>query len=351
VVVKIGYEYSSGSLQINDKPNLNFGEVSLSTQNYFQSLSPTSLEKFIKCPYSYLTNKLGVKQRNIIEDKKLMLQGMWIHKVIECFFVGINENGLELGALDNNSEIALSDYLERIDVIADCLFDSEKIDFPSFYQVKFDAFPKLISWIFDLNQVSKADVIVSAEFDIAKLGVLFPNDHNLEIKLIGKLDGLFDLDEINLFIDYKTSNAPSAKDVLKGLAPQLLVYAYVLTKDLHQQNKRLDKTLENSVLAYWKVLGSELDISAVGIDVKSLETSIGKSGSKKPLVSDAFSNVLKLTNSRLDEVASTKMFKVDPGSHCDYCDFSNICRKNDPLYKDRFEENSSLKVLVDELGV
>ena len=341
-----GYSYNVGELStLPVATEEDEGKFHFAIKDYFGKLSPTSIEKFIKCPYMYLLSKLGLRERSVLEEQILLLQGLWIHEVIEVFLVGsIKVAGAE-DPIDKSADSSLDDWLVRMNTVCEQMFDSNKIDYPSYYQVKFDALPKLVEWLYLLKENASREIDIKSEYSVSKLGVSYPNQKGIDISLNGTLDGLFVLDNLSLFLDFKTSRAPSSKDLMKGIAPQLLLYAYVLTEskssDVHP--------LSECVLAYWKVLGSELDISALGKNTKGLKESVGKNAVRKPSIEEALSNTIKVTDKRFDEIFESKRFKADPGDHCQYCSYKGICRKNDPLEKDRIENSASLQAIIDSL--
>ena len=186
------------------------------------------------------------------------MQGNWIHLVIEKFFQGIgSEEITPLAELDEPSE----DYLvERITQIAELLFDKEKIDYPNFYQLKAKSFPSFVRWYKGLILSEGREIKHLNEYDISSLRVKMPNEQGFDIELRGVIDSLIQMRELTLFVDYKTSSTPSAKDVGRGLNPQLLLYAYAA----HSAKIFNDHGMEKFVLGYWSVLNSKYDLSSFG---------------------------------------------------------------------------------------
>ena len=71
------------------------------------------------------------------------------------------------------------------------------------------------------------------------------------IKISGKVDRItIDEEQKIKIIDYKTGQAPTKKDVLCGLEPQLTIYAWILSETLFQNHKINE-------LNYWKLNRSE----------------------------------------------------------------------------------------------
>ena len=329
------------------------GEFGENARSLLKKLSPSSLEKLIRCPYKFLMSKLGVYSINNLEDEYLLRQGTWMHLVVELLFKGVGDQPQlncdfseipeDLKSPLENSKLNNKEYLlNRISQISDILFDKVHIDYPSFYHIKNIGFPKFIDWLVLVNESNGGIKKVLSEYNVESLKSVFELKDDISFEVKGIVDSIFMFNDFSLFIDYKTNTTPAAAEIRNGLSPQLLIYAYALS----DSKEFKDVKLSNIVLSYWKFTDACLEIAARSEEL-SPKLELGAKNSKKPTVEATIKNVVKVVNWRIDEILRTGRFEPDVGKGCGYCDYANLCRKNDPFYQDRLEKSVRLDTEID----
>lgn len=105
------------------------------------------------------------------------------------------------------------------------------------------------------------------------------------IKISGKVDRILIDEEQNIkIIDYKTGQAPTKKDVLCGLEPQLTIYGWILSETLFQNYKIRE-------LNYWKLnRGDGSKIVKILSDEEEISQAILATKNGLKIIFDYFSN-------------------------------------------------------------
>jgi hypothetical protein len=300
--------------------------------------SASRLKTLIQCPYRYLLEHRGLKPVELPEDQLQLMIGQHLHKVLEVFFNPADLPGLENSLAFKNHLSLKDDFTQwavaRLESICSILVPRELRMTEAFQQMLGKGWNdvatfwgKLATGGFPINQVK-------TEQTIGKINPANLNFAGREISIKGSIDAVHTMNEFAVLVDYKTSSTPLRKNVNEGLEPQLPLYAEIFALGKTDAQKPLKYPLKNLAVTYFNLREGKPVFAAVGSEIKPLLQSCGLlSRSAKPDdMEDVINAVHNRWSTRLDTIDASKRFEADP-SHCDYCIFDGVCRKDDPRFK------------------
>lgn len=350
------------------------------------SLSPSRVEKFFHCPFSYFCSSglhISPVEKAKIDNRQ---RGSLIHYLLEMILK--NEDAAQLLAMSNDERMKVINhyfdlYSEDLNVQ---ISRSDSFKW-SMERIKKDA-EKMV--LFILEELAQSDFHpVGFEVNISKDGDVAPTRLTLadgsELYITGQADRV-DVAEINgrrylRVIDYKTGSKDFyLNDVYYGLNMQMLIYLFSLTENGSGEMKnsvpagilylsaKSDSTKYNAgdqKKNDMKMKGIILDDPSVilGMDRtgggKYISQKLKKDGTpdKRSLVSSHYG--FDLLRERIYEKLREMGDRVKSGdvgvtpldgsekTACRYCDFQNVCRIESGVEPQKVSKGNDL--LLDEL--
>ena len=336
------------------------------------TLSPSSLEMFSKCKYSYFLNyglKLNIKEKMAFDNREI---GTFVHFILDnCIKNNVSHKNVD-ELVDKYAKeyfkINLRKYSNTQNYVIEKIKESTVI---------------LIDNILDELSNSKFKPLYT-EFKIKDTPLTIELDKG-KINITGIIDRLDCYEDDNNFycriIDYKTGAKKfRLDDVLNGLNMQMIIYLMAIC-NLNISNKNIIPTgfLYYPALLHYKkellgitkedVINNLKDsLKANGIinsDYLSLYdeekignyldvTQRGKINEEKVLNTNefnlVFNNVTKVLKREGNSILNGDVF-INPikdykNDSCKYCKFSSICKFDDKINKPRRYKNLSTKEVV-----
>ncbi len=299
------------------------GRYSGDRRNVLVQLSAHSLKDLLHCPYRFLLSRLGVEHETLPESDADSRQfGQWLHQVLFYFFRGLDDPSLAgadpdlyqpwTEAIDSlNHEQAL----DRLRRLSEVLRGKLRGKLESYFQVMHSIWPWLVKkererdpWDFDPLDFERELEVQWQGDGLEEEPAVMPVRFRMRIDRLVRSGS-----QINI-VDYKTRLPDVSKRAFReGLDPQLPLYYYGLI----QQG------------AHGEFVGEY-----VGLLDRDCER-YGKSSRKDsnaPL-NEAWPEVAKRLNRRLTELlVEHRPFEPLDGALCKYCDFVDICRRNEVDY-------------------
>ena len=315
------------------------------------SISPSSLEKLIHCPYSFFLSKRGIRKGNVIESPDALHLGQWLHKLMEIFFQGLNlessssSTAVVLEPL-RKSDHKVQTFIDRFKTITEVMvqyFPGSFLKSSVYYELLSWRCEHLGRWFFTLFAEAGWPLEIAAEEDLKEKSFLFPptedrsslDPETQSAVLSGKIDLRIEMADFSLIIDYKTRYLPQKSDIRRGFKPQLLLYSY-----------SLQRPLEEMILVYLSLLGEPLTLMYLpscfqGTPLQQLflgDPTTSKNSKKSSVFKyvEDFSETRSLLETRylqrLQEIKEQGSFRAEKGLHCDLCSYRGLCRIDDPDY-------------------
>lgn len=208
----------------------------------------TEIEKLLKNPYNIYAAKILKlrKKSTCFAEEKNKIFGILVHKSLDYFITNINNKNNNI----NNKKInELNNYFAN-------LLENYSVT----ESIKY-------TWLNRFQLIAKDFVIKSKELNILSeyLAETYLNDN--DIKLKAKIDYLIYNNKKIKIIDYKTGTTPNHNDIKSGLAGQLILELFILTKLTNADEFQLE---------YWQLLGK----SNLAIQIKKLESAFIKNSLK-----------------------------------------------------------------------
>ncbi len=287
-----------------------------------KKLSPYSAAALSACPYQYLIRERGLKAFKLRDDEDPLRIGQKLHKIIE--------KSLALAKVERTKSLKTSlsrDYWQNV-LIATTLetLTPSEMQSPLVLEVVAKGWPSLAGFFVNQSVLGFEPELSQSEFrfgDPHKTVYLDPAGPSVDLSKNVKLTGVVDLIQENALgplhiIDFKTSSSPKSSDIKAGLVPQLVLYAVALSQ-------LMNKDLEMVMVSYFILTSG--DHKVVGTSPKISEM-LGTNGPKTSL-SDLVSLTSDLLKARIKTIRDTSQFELDT-SHCQYCEYAGVCRKDDP---------------------
>lgn len=285
------------------------------------TLSASSLENLIRCPYRFLLGRLGVEEASLPGDDEARQEGDWLHDVLQAFFTGKTgarelDGGLVPPAWGDFEAYALA----RLHALTDELTPGHLKGSPLALQVRLYSWPAFVRHLMKIYTPETLHLMNAGlrEFDV-------------EAPVKGRIDSVDRLGGLHLVTDYKRSGTPEKGAVKSGLAPQLLLYAQAL-------EAKQELPLAQAVVGYWSILKGHWQDVLAGSGVVDEARQRGLIAPReKETLEDAVARLTARWQARLSEVEASGFFRPDP-SECGFCAFAGICRRDDPELGPRLAE-------------
>lgn len=317
-------------------------------QVLFESVSATSLSYLLNCPYRFLLHKLAVKDFDLLKTQPSILEGQWLHAILESFYTGIYDGAQIVEPLPAKIVLRSCEFMEftvaRLTQLTEAILPKAlrasalyqhlvHFSWPKFaehWQTFFSSDESKDEWIWECKKHHQELAFGDARKGYPSVSIkmkTFPDP----IQIHGVIDSLLELEDRYVLTDYKRKSMDSLSDMQKGLSPQLLLYA--LAYSLFDEQASKGPKFEQGVIGYYSVLkglwqGRGVgDASRAWAQDKKLVT---KSTPSLSLMMDRF---LAEWEQRLEEFyRDQKDFIPKPGDHCQFCSYMGICRKEDPSH-------------------
>lgn len=321
---------------------------------FFRRTSATSLKHLICCPYRFLLYKLGIAPLSLPEESRPQIEGQWLHQILESFFTG--KLGLEQSmsplhfiATDPSQEDL---WLERLRTLTHKILPPQEIGTPFYHQLVRYSWGKFCRHLRGLVADSEP-FIEDYRYKEFKLGSQ-ATKHRAEftlgahfISIQGSIDSIDRFGPIHLLTDYKRKHLEGNREVRTGLAPQLGLYALAM-ESLSDKDKSLRSG--QGVLGYWSILNGEWKTQAVGESAREWAVQHKIASKKTPGIDQLLKNLKDLWLWRLDSIHQPDgRFAPDPSPQkwCSHCDYTNICRLNDPQLRRGIQAEQELEQRLD----
>lgn len=338
--------------------------------------SVSRLEQFKKCPFSYFMKyNLKLSERKIFTISSLDT-GSFMHSVLEKFSMYLFENNINWHEILQDKE-KYSKVLEQ--VINDELDNTftrhkDNVKYVILKQKLKNTMNKVILTIAQSFNQSKF-VPYGYEMEFKNGGVFAPIeiklDNNITMYIVGKIDRIDTLkvdDTIYArIVDYKSSSKElKLDDIKEGLSLQLITYLSSFISNLNNEKivpagmmyftlsdklvnikeytdneKEITKEIIKNLrmkgiflkdVEILKLMDNKLSEDDRLIDVSSRSLS-SNARSNKVLEKEEFQNLCSNVTDILKDIGndiSSGNVKIKPNkkaNHCQYCEFSSVCRK------------------------
>ncbi len=294
-----------------------------------KGVSPTALEEYALCPFKYFSTRLlglsYVERPEESEDLKPSDTGELCHAILKEVYASLMAQAY---FQDNVSEIECRDIVSKL---SEEIFSRYELDHPVSYPVVWeDLKERIVDLIEALIKRDRLDLLQSGYAPLA-----------LEIKCEGRLNGTWPdiikgfpvqgrLDRIDYHaeqkryrvIDYKVKTGknqkPEDKDLMQAAVrgQRLQPPLYLLLAKFYAAARELRDTDFSAEAAFY-FLAPNWDKGPI---VVSQFPANGWEGEAGGMLRNTFTLLLK-------GIYEGRFF-IHPGTHCDYCDFSTICRLN-----------------------
>ncbi len=320
----------------------------------FEEISASSLSQLFRCPYQFLLSKLGVKAKE--EESSSLWEGRWLHEILEAFYTGQLQTRQVIEPLPAKLVLRESEIipyaLERLHKLTEqCLPDAVKGS-PFHLHVLHFSWPRFAQYWskFFEHQAGETYVLSTTdslkEFALAGKGLPLDRPNDRWASLLGTLDSLDLLPKSSVLIDYKRKNVDPMSEIIEGLSPQLPLYALAMA----QNRFHADPTfLEKCLVGYWSLVAGRWQACGVGENVRPWALA-------KKLISPQtppLSQLIQKLQSRWDYAIQTlfqakQAFAPVQSAACEFCAFTGICRKDDPVYAQLIEEATLESLNIEE---
>ena len=288
--------------------------------------SATSLEYLLACPYRFLLQRLQVTRAELPEDKGSRQQGDWLHAVLEAFFTGRIEDEQIMPAFDAAAlgAEARAEVMSRLTSLTDRLMPVATKESPLALHLQRHSWPAFTNHVLRLHrQAARAGWREQRRRHADGRPVQIELGNRM-IQINGLIDSVDSWDDWYLITDYKRFGSPDKQMIKRGHAPQLLLYALAV------QQMQPDLDINRAVVGYWSILAGEWREGLAGEAAVAPARAAGVFGGRdQDGLEAAIDNLKALWQQRHDEVLSEGIFRPD-ASRCGYCEYSGVCRRDDP---------------------
>lgn len=305
-----------------------------------RQISASSLRALMACPYQFLLKQRGIRSFRRREVDDPILIGNLLHKVIEvclkpqrAFELQLPKASLWRKDFAHSSDVESWAFI-RLKSLSRLIIPPSMQDNPEILQITEKSWRQLAkdwSTLFEIG-MNPAEALVEERFTQER-PVYIPLGER-QIAVTGAIDVIHHNPKTRdwMICDYKTGRVPEVSAVKNGYEPQLILYSMCLTSTAGGFKP------EHGVISYRSLKSGELSTISVGQDV--LTTWSSPFGPCKldlsALIADFTSRWLK----RIESVEKHDRFFAET-HQCGYCDFADICRKNDPRYRDQIRDQEA----------
>jgi hypothetical protein len=301
--------------------------------------SASRLRDLIWCPYRYLMTARKIQAVELPEDRTQLKTGTILHKILERFFTTDIDDRLDEPLRFQYCPPDASKFADwahqRLDAIALVTTPKNLARHPQFQHMAGRGWRQVAQRWAALYAAGFSPEHVTTEMQIGRSQPRTIKLGDRKIAVDGSIDAVFRRDGATILVDYKTGKTPSMKAVGDGLEPQLPLYAWALSER---------EPLTATAVSYLNLSEGQQSIAAVTAELKPQITAAGliSSAAKPADLEAAFASVKTRWTARLGEIEQSARFMADP-SDCQFCEFTNICRKNDPRERDRIRAQAQVK--------
>lgn len=312
--------------------------------------SASRLRSLLWCPYRYLLEMRRIESVELPEDRKPLIVGQILHKVLETFFkdeeVPSMSPSLALKHCPPPGPHFVNWAVMRLEAIAASMIPSEFQRSEDFQQMLGKGWLDVASFWCQLLESGFTINAVETELSIGKVKPAETHISGLNVKLRGSIDAAHRSGDFAVLVDYKTSTVPQKRLISVGLEPQLPLYAEAFSQSNVDRREPFTTEQQNIAAIYFNLREGKPTVAAVGAALKPLLQSSGIIGrnARPDDMDETIQAVHNLWSSRLDSIRDSQRFEADP-SDCDYCPFDGICRKDDPRYRDVIAAQAKAGVL------
>ncbi len=305
--------------------------------------SASSIERLIRCPYVFSLQQRHLRElERPLQSQDAKLEGIWLHAVLEAFFVD-KEHALSQDVLHDDlfEEAAIA----RLRALTLKIGPAGIATQPLFRHLMATSWPRFAQHVRRLFPVSERQRLAHGLKEQA-----FGYDQMLTLDLAtrahhlkGKIDSLDFSQGMVVVTDYKRSTPPLNKQVESALSPQLMVYAHLL----HAEDP-LRYPLENMLLGYYNIMAGVWEPRGVGDAVRQRAMAAGLVKKNTPSVSSLLENFGNILAWREGDVMAQKRFYADPslGGACERCSYQGVCRRQEPSQRDYFAAQNALSAYL-----
>lgn len=292
------------------------GDFQGKRQPIFASMSASTMEYLIFCPYRYLLHKLNFSGLELPDEEMDNREaGLWLHRVCEKFFTGLEVSKTQLKDLhapwhETITEENFDRALSRMQRLSRELMDKHRPRLDYLYQMHYIGWHKFLEREMARTTVSYPQS--HYEFSMQNLNDNALNSSLLDIEITGRIDRVAKSDNGVRVIDYKTKKVwPSKKEIERGKVPQLPLYVEMLRK---QKNLQKTANWSSEYFALWD--GQQVDITD---DLAKMD------------ISESWRHLIENLESRLVALYQKQipMQPEEDKDKCRFCDYDGICRRQE----------------------
>ncbi len=301
------------------------------------TLSASSFESLLRCPYRFLLGRLGVQALELpfAADEPRAL-GKLLHAIFEAFFVGAKRGSHDIAPLPANidADTWLDFGLRRFAQITELLAPRDFRESFMYYHLSTFGWPRFLLHVQKLYVQDGNNNLGNAlngwrEFNLKQptTGAPLPLIPlaGTPTQISGIIDAIDFISGATLLTDYKNSRVRS--DELKlGLSPQLAFYAQIL--------EHLPQPINSTHLlgGFWIIQAGEWHTFAVGDDARHTGIELGLASNKTPSWNDRWAIISERLQQRRDELLKQRQTFAADSSFCGFCQYDGVCRRDDPAY-------------------
>ncbi len=313
--------------------------LSNNPEDLLSHTSASRLKSLLWCPYRYLLEMRRIDSVELPEDRKALIVGQILHKVLEAFFRDEELPGLSPNLALQNCPPPGPEFVPwavmRLESIATSLIPSELRRSEDFQQMLGKGWLDVARFWGQLLESGFSIRSVETELSIGKAKPANIKLSGLDVKLRGSIDAAHRSGDFTVLVDYKTSTVPQKRLIALGLEPQLPLYAEAFSESKVDRHEQFSTDQKNIAAVYFNLREGKPTVAAVGSSVKPLLQSSGIIGrnARPDDMEEVVQSVRGRWSARLESIRKNQRFEADP-SDCDYCPFDGVCRKDDPRYRD-----------------
>lgn len=303
-------------------------------------MSASRLDKLIHCPYSFLLDSLGIhSEASKIDESDTRREGEWLHAVLQTFVTGLGPKTrlLEPFARHSTDE---TKALERLISVTELMATKDLKESALLHQLRTFSWPRYIKHLYqtiDANQSLREYAFGQSPSAIAvSIG-------GRTRELHGRIDALDFSSQWTFVTDFKRRTVPALDRSKKGLNAQLALYAM----SLEQSSPR--KPFTPLVLGYWNIYEGKWTAHGITEGHRELLLSAELCTKSTPTVQTLTETLKASWEWREQDLLSAQRFYADPGEHCRLCDYTGLCRKDDPRMKTRVALQNALAIRLETL--
>ena len=314
------------------------GLLDQAPKSLWQSMSASAVEKLLRCPYQFLLHRLAVRDEKPIPlQTDVRLEGEWLHGVLEALFTGNYKNeSIDEGWSPSKDEQIEAYTLQRLLTLTHRLAPVNFLESPAYFQLKLQSWPafaKHLARLYGTNPERIKRGIREARFGKSD------GDHRAQIivndqprQIFGSIDAIDFPDGLTIITDYKRFSTPERRSAVEGFSPQLALYALCWQASSGE-------SVANLVTGYWNILKGSWQHHGIGSQAANHAKTLKLCSSRFQSLEELIDNFLHLWSQREQSILDQQQFQADPGQ-CALCDYTDICRKEDPIHKDRLATQS-----------